>query len=622
MKDNANPCDSGRFRCETCPRAAPENQITGTQYRFTVLTPRLIRMEYAPSGAFEDRASQTVFFRDFPACTFQAERKDGLLTVNTGELLLTYRENEPFSPDTLCLRLLHEPGAFWHYGEDYEDLGGTAETLDGIDGAVPIGRGVCSMHGFSVLDDSHTMLLNAEGWVEVRPARTLDVYFFGYGFSYRDAVRDFYRLTGAPAMLPAYAMGNWWSRYYPYTQDEYLALMDRFREEDIPFSVGVVDMDWHIVNISEELRDDTENWQTKWRPGWTGYTWNATLFPDHRAFLQGLHKRNLKTALCLHPASGVRRHEVQYAEMAKRLGVQNGQRIPFDILSPKYMALYFDVLHHPYEADGVDFWWLDWQQGKDYKWIHEITGDPLDARECLDPLWMLNHLHTLDISRTGKRPMLFSRYAGPGSHRYAIGFSGDSGVSWESLRFQPYFTAAASNIGYCWWSHDIGGHYGGYRDDELTLDWGTEACFTIHPAQGERSLIPAVRCWEIQFTGFHRDAAVSALVGERAAEVCPVYDPAQNTLTVTITAPVTARIHLLISGPSLMHDNADRMERCMTLLQSYQAAHSRKQRLLDVLRSLDPGIKPEKLPFRLAPESPEDSHFIRALVELLTLTAD
>ena len=87
MKDNANPCDSGRFRCETCPRAAPENQITGTQYRFTVLTPRLIRMEYAPSGAFEDRASQTVFFRDFPACTFQAERKDGLLTVNTGELL-------------------------------------------------------------------------------------------------------------------------------------------------------------------------------------------------------------------------------------------------------------------------------------------------------------------------------------------------------------------------------------------------------------------------------------------------------------------------------------------------------------------------------------------------------
>ena len=438
MKDNANPCDSGRFRCETCPRAAPENQITGTQYRFTVLTPRLIRMEYAPSGAFEDRASQTVFFRDFPACTFQAERKDGLLTVNTGELLLTYRENEPFSPDTLCLRLLHEPGAFWHYGEDYEDLGGTAETLDGIDGAVPIGRGVCSMHGFSVLDDSHTMLLNAEGWVEVRPARTLDVYFFGYGFSYRDAVRDFYRLTGAPAMLPAYAMGNWWSRYYPYTQDEYLALMDRFREEDIPFSVGVVDMDWHIVNISEELRDDTENWQTKWRPGWTGYTWNATLFPDHRAFLQGLHKRNLKTALCLHPASGVRRHEVQYAEMAKRLGVQNGQRIPFDILSPKYMALYFDVLHHPYEADGVDFWWLDWQQGKDYKWIHEITGDPSDVRECLDPLWMLNHLHTLDISRTGKRPMLFSRYAGPGSHRYAIGFSGDSGVSWESLRFQPF----------------------------------------------------------------------------------------------------------------------------------------------------------------------------------------
>lgn len=829
MKDTMT--NSSRFRCETRPLAAPENQITGERYRFTVLTSRLIRMEYAPDSIFEDRASQTVFFRDFPASAFEVRREDGILTVNTGELLLTYREGAAFSPDTLCLRLLNEPGTIWHYGEDFEDLGGTAETLDGIDGPVPVGRGVCSAHGFSVLDDSHTMLLNDAGWVEVRPAGTLDVYFFGYGFAYRDAVRDFYRLTGAPVMLPAYALGNWWSRYYPYTQDEYLALMDRFREEDIPFSVGVVDMDWHIVNIPEELQDTSEKWQNKWRPGWTGYTWNTDLYPDHQAFLRGLHERNLKTSLCLHPASGVRRHEAQYPEMARLLGVRDGRRIPFDILSPEFMALYFDVLHHPYEADGVDFWWVDWQQGKDYKWIHEITGDPSDARECLDPLWMLNHLHTLDISRSGNRPMLFSRYAGPGSHRCAVGFSGDSVVSWESLKFQPYFTATASNVGYCWWSHDIGGHYGGYRDDELTLrwlqlgtfspisrlhsstsqfirkepwcfpaetaeamkqalrlrhqlfpylytmnrrchtelepmiqpmyyshpkcgaaytvphqfwfgselivvpicertgekdglartdawlpagdwfdffdglhyssrrgrkaelyrtaaqypvlakagaiipmmipapkdnrlynspemrvkvfpgecgrftlyedsgegtayrsgafaeteftlTWGAEAEFTIHPARGDLSLIPAVRHWTLQFTGFHRNTAVSASAGGSAAALCPVYDPAHNTLTVELTAPVTQSIRIRLTGPELVHDNADRMERCMALLQRYQAAHSRKQRMLEVLRSLDPDIRPEKLPFRFAPESVEDSHFIRALVELLTLTED
>lgn len=67
--------------------------------------------------------------------------------------------------------------------------------------------------------------------------------------------------------------------------------------------------------------------------------------------------------------------------------------------------------------------------------------------------------------------MTFSRYAGPGSHRYPVGFSGDTITTWESLDFQPYFTATASNIGYGWWSHDIGGHMQGYKNDEMTARW-------------------------------------------------------------------------------------------------------------------------------------------------------
>ena len=164
-----------------------------------------------------------------------------------------------------------------------------------------------------------------------------------------------------------------------------------------------------------------------------------------------------------------------YEEMAVACGIDpaSGQRIPFNILSPEFMENYFDILHHPYEDAGVNFWWMDWQQGKDYSWIHEpnVNGKMQDEREVLDPLWMLNHLHIIDISRNGKRPMFFSRYSGPGSQRYPVGFSGDTIVTWDSLKFQPYFTATASNIGYSWWSHDIGGHMKGYRDDELNTRW-------------------------------------------------------------------------------------------------------------------------------------------------------
>ena len=169
----------------------------------------------------------------------------------------------------------------------------------------------------------------------------------------------------------------------------------------------------------------------------------------------------LKVTLNLHPASGVRAYEKMYMEMALELGVdyRNEDTVEFDITNEEFVNAYFKVLHHPYEKDGVDFWWIDWQQGKK------------TAIHGLDPLFMLNHYHFLDSGRGNKRPLILSRFSGIGSQRYPLGFSGDTIMNWGSLKFQPYFTATATNIGYTWWSHDIGGHYMGIKDDELYLRW-------------------------------------------------------------------------------------------------------------------------------------------------------
>jgi hypothetical protein len=134
--------------------------------------------------------------------------------------------------------------------------------------------------------------------------------------------------------------------------------------------------------------------------------------------------------------------------------------IPFEIADPDFAGVYFNELLHPLEEQGVDFWWVDWQQGKQSR----MRG--------LDPLWWLNHLHYYDLGRDGKkRPVVFSRWGGPGNHRYPIGFSGDTIVSWKSLAYQPYFTASAANAAYGWWSHDIGGHMDGMEDGELYTRW-------------------------------------------------------------------------------------------------------------------------------------------------------
>ena len=459
-----------RFKWPVTPKANEENIVKGKYFRFTVLTDRLIRMEYDKSGVFEDRASQTAFHRDFPKADYKAAADGGVLKIETASLILTYKENEEFKGDTLSITLKTPPATTWRFGDEFETLGGTVSTLDRINGEVPVEIGVCSRNGFSVIDDTERMILDGELWPDVRNENTLDLYFFGYGHDYPAAVADLCRLTGRPPLLPAYALGNWWSRYHEYTQEEYLALMEKFKSEDVPFSVSVVDMDWHLTQISDEAHDKC----SIFTPGWTGYTWNEELFPDYKQFLKDLHTYNVKTALNLHPASGIRKHEVMYGDMCKALGKEaDGSPCSLDILNPDYMEKYFDVVHHPYEDDGVDFWWMDWQQGRDYHWIHEPNenGKLKDRREVLDPLWMLNHLHIMDIQRSGKRPMFFSRYSGFGSQRYPVGFSGDTFVTWDSLNFQPKFTAMASNIGYSWWSHDIGGHMYGYRDDDLINRW-------------------------------------------------------------------------------------------------------------------------------------------------------
>ena len=439
-------------RMKTSPRALPENIVTGNKYRITVLTDRLIRLEYSEDGIFEDRATQVVLNRDFPETEYRMNRTQDAIEIYTSCLHLKYDEKE-FSPNGLSIQVkgkLTSYHSMWRYGDTASDLGGTARTLDGADGAVPLDHGIISRNGFSVLDDSSSQILLEGGWIEPRKKGIRDLYFWGYGHDYRQALADFCQLCGKTPMLPRFALGNWWSRYYKYSEESYLELMDRFEHEKLPFTVAVIDMDWHLVDIDP-----------KYGSGWTGYTWNRELFPDPERFLGALHKRGMKVTLNVHPADGVRAHEEQYEQMACAMDIDPGTEEPVvcDLADPEYIEAYFKYIHHPLEKQGVDFWWIDWQQGG------------VTRMEGLDPLWILNHFHFLDSGKSGKRSMTFSRYAGPGSHRYPVGFSGDTIVTWESLDFQPYFTLTASNIGYGWWSHDIGGHMLGYKDDEMTARW-------------------------------------------------------------------------------------------------------------------------------------------------------
>lgn len=440
------------YRIKTEGHAEDAAIIQGEKYRFTVLTEEMIRLEYCEDGKFEDRATQCVIDRKFKVPEYQVIENEESLEIITDKIHLVYNKQK-FTDYGLSVQVRGNISVYhsiWYFGEEATDLRGTARTLDEADGAIELEHGIISRFGYGILDDSRSLVITEDGWVEPRKEDCIDIYFLGYGHEYEHCLKDYYHLTGKTPLLPRYALGNWWSRFYRYNDQEYKALMTRFEKEEIPFSVSVIDMDWHLVDIDP-----------KYGSGWTGYTWNKELFPDPKEFMTWLHDHGLKVTLNVHPAGGVQAHEEKYKEMAEAMGRdwEKEEPVNFDVTDQKFLKAYFEYLHHPNEEEGVDFWWLDWQQGG----LSKIPG--------LDPLWMLNHYHYLDSGRRGKRRLTFSRYAGMGSHRYPVGFSGDTIISWESLAFQPYFTANASNVGYGWWSHDIGGHMKGYRDEELSTRW-------------------------------------------------------------------------------------------------------------------------------------------------------
>ncbi len=462
------------------PKADPRAIVISGQARFTVLTPQLIRMEWSRIGLFEDHASLVFINRRLPVPAFKTANAKGWLEIKTDKLLLKYKPGSgKFTDRNLSVEVqLNGKTIQWHPGmEDKGNLQGTLRTLDGVKGSAKLEPGLVSRDGWVVVDDSERPLFDhwpAPGaepvgsdpsgsdwpWVMTRPAsESQDLYFFGYGHDYKQAMGDFVRVAGRIPVPPRFAFGTWWSRYWSYTDQELKQLIREFEEHDVPLDVLVVDMDWHLTFGTKWWENKKD--QSGHTLGWTGYTWNRTLFPDPQEFLGWVHEHGLKTTLNMHPASGVQPFEEAYPEMARAMGIDPATKkyVPFDIANKKFAINYLKYLHYPLERQGVDFFWLDWQQ----------EGNTTLAG--LNPTWWLNYVHFTDRERRGKRPLIYHRWGGLGNHRYEIGFSGDTVSVWESLAFQPYFTATAANVGYGYWSHDIGGHMPGVVSPELFTRW-------------------------------------------------------------------------------------------------------------------------------------------------------
>lgn len=465
------------------PKADAKAVVTSGNARFTVLTPQLIRMEWSADGQFEDRATLTFVNRETPVPEFKVRESKSKLTITTPALTLTYLKNGKFSDKNLkAVFTLNGKEVVWTPGmENPQNLLGTTRTLDGADGSKlkePMEQGILSRAGWSLIDDSQRHVLTPDGseweeWVEARPeGDRQDLYLFAYGHDYKQALADYALVAGRAPMPPKYTLGYWWSRYWQYSDNEFVDLVNKLKSMDVPIDVLIVDMDWHEtwgLRKSNSPKDEYGQ-----RIGWTGYTWQKELFPSPANFLKWTENEELKVALNLHPASGIQPYEAVYDDFTKEYGWSDkGKSVPFKIDERKWADAYFKTVLEPMERNGVDFWWLDWQQWKESKYTPGLSNT----------FW-LNHtfFNHAERQNPGLRPFIYHRWGGLGSHRYPLAFSGDTYATWPMLAYLPYFTATASNVNYGWWGHDIGGHMfhktQKATDPELYTRWLQYGVFT------------------------------------------------------------------------------------------------------------------------------------------------
>ena len=263
--------------------ANPENVVQGDKYRFTVLTPRLIRMEYSEDGIFEDHLTTLVLNRKTPKVEYTKKEDKKYIEITTSYFRLTYEKNKPFYSgkfDTmkyLKVELLNTD-KIWYYGHpEIRNYGSPSISLDDNKGKLKLKKGLYSIDGFASIEDKNDIVLET-GHIEKKKNNNIDIYLFMYLKDFALCLKDYFLITGSPALIPRYALGNWWSKNEEYNDLSLKDLVDDFKLKEIPLSILLLDKKWHL----DEYKDKTYD---------SGFTWSSIII--HRDVIA----TSLKTAL-------------------------------------------------------------------------------------------------------------------------------------------------------------------------------------------------------------------------------------------------------------------------------------------------------------------------------------
>lgn len=420
--------------------------------RVQVLSPNLVRLEVKGPHGFENRPTFVVRDRNWPGIKQYSIAKDN--TEGTTVEIPGYKITvAPGARDLSAVKIADSAGHLVYQGQvstpEPQWFPGPADKWGAF--AVADNPRIVPPAWGATPAPPNSQFPETSGWDTTNQAP--DVYvFLNRGGGYRQFVKDYLKLTGHIEMPPLFAFGLIDSRYHPYTQEQALGVIDRYREEGFPLDMFVVDTDW--------------------RTGASlGYHINTKLWPDMAGFLRQAHERGVRTMFNDHP-------EPQTPTA----------------LDPKEMQYRWDGLTSLLKI-GADVWWYD------RNWITRLHEPAPGLRP---EIWGERVFHDMTQRfRPTQRPMIMSNVQGidngirkyppqPGFHRFPIYWTGDTGALWPYLK---YGIANAVDGGVesllPFMSEDLTGHWG-HPTDELYVRFMQYGCLSpitrIHCTAGETRL--------------------------------------------------------------------------------------------------------------------------------------
>lgn len=508
------------------------NEITLGKRRFTCLSPRLVRMEYSPSGVFEDRRS-IVAYNPRQALPFDAVQTAGdETTLKVGALTITSRHNDQdFFPSNLQIDWkMSELTQTWYYGDrDYRNLGGTVRSLDGYnrDGLL---EGVHPASSASPDDYLHSWLENfaaqrayqqdgkghwhdeigrqgMHGAFRHNPHLVYNRYqnMIGDLAHYQPGLlsRNGYFLlndsTGAVLDEDHFPV----ERNTPGTRDlyffgyglDYKAALHDFTllsgRTPLPAKniFGLIFSRWPAFD-EPEAREIIARFEQEgiplsvlvidleWHvPDWWHWDWNTKAFPNPEGFLSWAHSKDVQVTLNIHPDL-LLSTDSHFEPFLAASGTQEKVtplptefQVDWMLKHGAERCVMLDMSKKP-EAQALAKICCEpiIRQGADFWWLDGATG----ALNGADSQMITSKVYYETSEVGGRRGMLLGRYGGLGSHRYGVFFTGDTLSQWEVLRSQCEFNIRAGQVGMAYVSHDIGGFFHSETpliDPDLYVRW-------------------------------------------------------------------------------------------------------------------------------------------------------